>query len=507
MKMIVLAGLLLSKQINYNFMKLSGFSFKHINKACKETHVPDKKCSNSRHAKSEKCEFAPVNDHFEDEHNAVFGLFLHALNNACKETPVLDKKCSNSRHAKTEKCEFTPVNDHFEDKHNAAVGLFLHALNNACKETPVLDKKCSNSRHAKTEKCEFTPVNDHFEDKHNAVFGLFLHALNACKEILRFLVFDKKTSKTRLSKFLKPRSLLIVNDCFKNENNAVFGLFLQRLNRAILCSVIVLGLTTSCSKTSEIIVQEMQMELPDGLMYFSEELLSGEIADTKIEHLAFVGPVVKSFQLSSEDVDMFVFIKGNGQLKADTLVFDLVPESIAIPMATTNVQIEVPQGEVLHFVQFTKKLSEQDLLDMAAFPTENKYDIFFTRFDDCEPYTEKIKSPNTVSRTVLPADIIPRVSLGTVEAPGPDEVGAHEHGMLDQLFLGLSDNDIVVHADGASAPLKAYSLLHIPLGSSHGVTVGENKKMYYLWMDFFLTKEGQEWLKTHKPITGDKKDY
>ncbi|WP_235208357.1 hypothetical protein, partial [Saccharicrinis fermentans] len=41
--------------------------------------------------------------------------------------------------------------------------------------------------------------------------------------------FDKKASKTRLSIFLKPRSLLIVNDCFKNENNAVFGVFLQRL--------------------------------------------------------------------------------------------------------------------------------------------------------------------------------------------------------------------------------------------------------------------------------------
>lgn len=281
----------------------------------------------------------------------------------------------------------------------------------------------------------------------------------------------------------------------------------KHINSAILCLIIVAGLTTSCSKAPEIIVQEMQMVLPDGQSVFKEELLPGEIADTKIEHYAFVGPIVKNFQFSNENVDMLVFIKGDAQLKADTLVFNIVPESIAIPLACKNVQLEVPDGEVLHFVRFRKKLSEQDLLDMAAFPAENKYDVFFTKFEDCEPYTEKIKSPNTVSRTVLPADIIPRVSLGTVEAPGPDEVGAHEHGMLDQLFLGLSDNDIVVHADGASAELKAYSLLHIPLGSAHGVTVGEGKKMYYLWMDFFLTKEGQEWLKTHKPVAKDKKDY
>jgi len=82
------------------------------------------------------------------------------------------------------------------------------------------------------------------------------------------------------------------------------------------------------------------------------------------------------------------------------------------------------------------------------------------------------------------------------------------HPMLDQLFLGLTSNDVTVHADDRSAEFKEYSLLHIPIGSSHWVTVEENKKMYYMWMDFFLTKEGQEWLKTHKPISTDiKEDY
>lgn len=249
------------------------------------------------------------------------------------------------------------------------------------------------------------------------------------------------------------------------------------------------------------------MQLQNGVDVFTEELLPGEIADLQIEHVAYAGPTVQNIALSAGNVDMFLFIKGNGTLKTDTTSFDLVAESIAIPMAYKEIRIEVQDGEELHFVRFTKKLSTQDIEDLKAFPAENKYDIFFTKFSDCEPYTEKIKSPNTVSRTVLPENIIPRVALGTVEAPGPDAVGAHEHAMLDQLFLGLTDNDIVVHADGASAVLKEYSLLHIPLGSSHGVTVGENKKMYYMWMDFFLTKEGQEWLKTHKPISKDKKDY
>jgi len=262
----------------------------------------------------------------------------------------------------------------------------------------------------------------------------------------------------------------------------------------------------SCSNTPEIDVQNMLMDVPSGESSFTEELLSGAIADTKIEHVALVGPTIQKLQLSKENVDMLIFIKGKGQIQSDTSVYNLVPESIAIPMSPEEVQIEVPNGEVLHFIRFTKKLSEQDIKDMATFPAENKYDFFFTKFEDCESYTEKIKSPNTVSRTVLRADIIPRVALGTVGAPGPDEVGAHKHAMLDQLFLGLANNDVVVHADGASAEFKEFSLLHIPIGSSHGVSVGENKTMYYLWMDFFLTKEGQEWLKTHKPMSADAND-
>ena len=51
---------------------------------------------------------------------------------------------------------------------------------------------------------------------------------SGCKKTELYSVFDKKTSKIRLAKFLKPRSLLSVNDCFKNEHNAIFGVFLSK---------------------------------------------------------------------------------------------------------------------------------------------------------------------------------------------------------------------------------------------------------------------------------------
>ncbi|KJD34240.1 hypothetical protein PW52_13715 [Tamlana sedimentorum] len=269
-----------------------------------------------------------------------------------------------------------------------------------------------------------------------------------------------------------------------------------------ICAVVVL----CCNSSPDIVVQNLNMNIPEGKQVFSEDLLIDEIAETKIEHFAFVGPTNQTVNFTQENVTMFLFLKGNAVIKADTIVKTVNPESIAIPMDNLNkVEINVPNGETLHFVKFTKTLSSQDKSDLASFPSENKYKLFYTRFIDCEPYTEKIKSPNTTSRTVLPADIVPRVSLGTVEAMGPDEVGAHKHPMLDQLFLGLTDNDITVFADDASVQLKEFALLHIPIGSSHWVKVEENKRMNYMWMDFFLTKEGQEWLKTHKPSSTDKK--
>ena len=296
----------------------------------------------------------------------------------------------------------------------------------------------------------------------------------------------------------------------ENQNNNMMR-SLKYISWLTIGLYIVFGIVAmSCSsgsKSPEIVVQDLNMEIPSGMQMFSEELLPGEIAETRIEHLAYVGPIEEIIPVIEGHVTIFLFIRGNGILHADS-TYQLVPESIAIPMNNVSqVKIEVPEGEQLHFLQFVKKLSDQDLKDMESFPDENKYDLYFTRFEDCEPYTEKIKSPNTVSRTVLPADIVPRVSLGTVEAPGPDAVGAHSHPMLDQLFLGLTNNDITVYADSASTNLVQYSLLHIPIGSSHWVTVGENKKMYYMWMDFFLTKEGQEWLKTHKPASSDNENY
>lgn len=269
-----------------------------------------------------------------------------------------------------------------------------------------------------------------------------------------------------------------------------------------LVALLVAAVSCGSSKNSvpEIVVETMTMDFPSSQKIFVEELMPSEVIDTKITHKAFRGPETYTLAMPEDSVNMYVFVKGNATLVAGEKSFNVVPESIAIPIDYSEVDLIIGEGEVVHFVQFSKLITSDDKEQIKGFPLENLYDIYFAAFIDCDAYVEPIKSPNTVSRTVLHGDIVPRIALGTVQAPGPDVVGEHVHPMLDQLFLGLEGNNITVHADGASAVLPEFALLHIPLGSNHSVTVGEECTLYYLWMDFFMEKEGQEWLQTHNHV-------
>jgi len=66
--------------------------------------------------------------------------------------------------------------------------------------------------------------------------------------------------------------------------------------------------------------------------------------------------------------------------------------------------------------------------------------------------------------------------------------------MLEQLFFGLADNDCILTADDAQMEFKENMLLHIPLGSTHGVEVHAPKKLHYIWIDFFKDKKDMDWI-------------
>jgi hypothetical protein len=254
------------------------------------------------------------------------------------------------------------------------------------------------------------------------------------------------------------------------------------------------------ASAQEIPIEYLEMQLQPNNQEYTKLILENEIPGITVEQISITDGVVKEEQLDNGYKFIYLFIKGQGTVIANDTSYEIVPETILLPNAINEIAIHVKKNDTLHFLKIASELTEQDLLDLAEFPIENTQNVYYAKFTDCEAYTEPIKSPNTVSRTVLPNKIIPRIAMGTVETTGPDKVGAHEHGMLEQLFLGLTDNHVVVFADENSIEFPTYSLLHIPLGSSHSVEVENGDKMYYMWMDFFRDKDGEEWLKTHNVI-------
>ena len=115
-------------------------------------------------------------------------------------------------------------------------------------------------------------------------------------------------------------------------------------------------------------------------------------------------------------------------------------------------------------------------------------------YADAHTYTEDCKSPKTTSRMLVPQRLIPRFAMGSVETYGTDLIAKHTHPMLEQFFFGLNENNCIALIDDVRYPFTGNMLLHIPLGSDHGVLLEETHACHYLWMDFLLNEEALRYM-------------
>jgi len=228
-------------------------------------------------------------------------------------------------------------------------------------------------------------------------------------------------------------------------------------------------------------------------------VMAGAIKGVQTDLVTVTGPGRHVERASPNHAVVWLFLEGKGALRTKNYSFAVEGETIARAPQGWDWRMDVAKGDTLHALRIRRDLNAGDLADMKDYP-QNNAAPHVKKFSDCPAYGEAIKSPKTISRTLLPENFVPRMAMGTVETSGPDTVGAHSHPMLEQLFLGLRDNDITVTADESRANLTPFSILHIPLGSNHGAEVAAGAKLHYVWMDFFMSKEGQEWLRNHKPL-------
>lgn len=231
-----------------------------------------------------------------------------------------------------------------------------------------------------------------------------------------------------------------------------------------------------------------------------QPLMVGEVAEVSVDLVTVRGGATHREPAHPDEAVVWLLVAGKGSMQAKDSQYAVAGETIARAPQGWDWKITASDGETMQLVRVRRKLTAVDFEELKKFP-EFQQEPLVKAFKDCTPYGEAIKSPKTVSRTLLPENYVPRMAMGTVETTGPDAVAPHRHAMLEQLFLGLKGNDITVTADAERASLGEFMILHIPLGSFHGAQVKEGKHLHYVWMDFFADKAGQEWLKTHKPLT------
>ena len=136
------------------------------------------------------------------------------------------------------------------------------------------------------------------------------------------------------------------------------------------------------------------------------------------------------------------------------------------------------------------------LLCIAYGAASNERLSHFIRYDDAPRYKEACKSEKTVNRMLLSEGLIPDLAIGSVETSGPDAVAAHDHPFCDQLFISFEENAMYLEIEGVSLPMGGNEIVHIPLGSKHGVRVPDGGYAHYVWIDFVIDAKGKEYLRT-----------
>jgi mannose-6-phosphate isomerase-like protein (cupin superfamily) len=274
---------------------------------------------------------------------------------------------------------------------------------------------------------------------------------------------------------------------------------MPRLHVALALSILALAAPAAAAESPTFVKARLETgKVAAGAPARVEDVLVGEVPGIRASFVS-LGPGGRHAEgrTSAED-EVYLVLEGRGFVVADGRPLAVERQTIARLPVGTDTALVAASDAGLDVLVLRHALSDEDREDLAAHPESQKAP-YVRRFAECPTYGEAIKSAKTTSRTLLPKDVVPRMSIGTVETLGPDRVAPHAHPMLEQFFLGLDGNEIVVHADGGQTALGSYDLLHIPLGSSHGAEVAARKKLHYVWMDFFRDREGLKWLETHKP--------
>ena len=227
----------------------------------------------------------------------------------------------------------------------------------------------------------------------------------------------------------------------------------------------------------------------------SLSVLPNEIKGVETEFLFFeANENATKVRVPLKQQYIYITLKGAGSITYNNEEIKVSDKSLFVPKPNTSFELACAQDSF--FLIFKYELREEEIAELDTF----QYPVH-AQYEECEKYRDYFKSEKTTSRTLVHPFVLPRFSLGSVETTGIDRIEPHAHAMLDQYFFSFPDNDCTLLVDGESFPFGANNLLHIPLGSDHGIDAKEGDVVHYLWVDFFENQADQQFLvDVHTPV-------
>ena len=209
-----------------------------------------------------------------------------------------------------------------------------------------------------------------------------------------------------------------------------------------------------------------------------------------------------SFAPEKDKAQIFLSIDGRFSFAAGEKKLDVEGRWVFIPSASQSADFAV--SEKTRILQIIWEIPADD---RAAWANPEQQFPYIQEYITSLQYRDRNKSDKTISREMVRQRIVPGFCMGSVESYGYDKVAQHPHPMLDQFFFSFPENDVDVLIDDFKVPMKGDTLLHIPLGSNHGVEVLGDNHMHYIWIDFFLGQAGLDRLDSSHKHTGTMRSF
>lgn len=216
----------------------------------------------------------------------------------------------------------------------------------------------------------------------------------------------------------------------------------------------------------------------------SQPLLTGEIPGATVYHHKL--PAGESFTSAALPAALrfFFLCDGSATFCANANEVAYAEKAVFVPALTDEVTISAQSNAGVLEIQWA--MNDTDLAEIAE--TKPAFPIT-ARYVDAMQYRDPFKSEKTISRAIIPHRVLPRFAMGSVETYGDDLIGQHEHPLLDQFFFSFAENNMDLLLDDIVYPMGGDTLLHIPLGCNHGVSVKGDQVAHYIWIDFATDPE------------------